>query len=118
MATELVGWISATILLLTLARQVYTQWRERSAVGISRWLFVGQVAASIGFLIYSWLVENWVFVVTNALILVTAIVGEVVVLQNRKRDNNGGGDGRFNGKTRVVRLSRREFRAGRSGHRR
>jgi uncharacterized protein with PQ loop repeat len=117
MGTEIVGWVSAAILLLTLARQVYAQWRERSAVGVSRWLFIGQFAASVGFIIYSALLENWVFVVTNALILLTAIIGEIVVLQNRKRDN-GGGNGRHGGPTRVVRLSRREFRAGRSGYRR
>ena len=115
MATELVGWLSAAILLCTLIRQVYTQWRAGSAGGVSRWLFVGQVCASIGFIVYSALVKNWVFVVTNALILVTAIVGEIVVLQNRRRDHNGDGSG---GNNRVVRVSRREFRFGRNGHRR
>jgi MtN3 and saliva related transmembrane protein len=116
MATELVGWISATILLLTLARQVYTQYRERSAIGISKWLFAGQMAASVGFIVYSMLVENWVFVVTNIFILLTALVGQAVVLRNRRRDKGGGnGDGDKN--DRVVRVSRKQFRAGRTGHR-
>ena len=82
--TESIGWGAAAILLLTLGRQVYTQWRDRSSKGISRWLFVGQCAASIGFVIYSWLLHNWVFVVTNALILATAIVGEAIYLRNRR----------------------------------
>ena len=81
--TELIGWAAAAILLLTLGRQVYTQWRDRTSTGVSRWLFVGQCAASVGFVVYSWLLDNWVFVVTNALILVTAIVGEVIYLRNR-----------------------------------
>jgi type IV secretory pathway TrbD component len=51
---------------------------------VSRWLFVGQCAASVGFVLYSWLLGNWVFVVTNALILLTAVVGEVVYLRNRR----------------------------------
>jgi len=84
-ATDLIGWAAATILLATLARQVYTQWRDRTATGVSRWLFVGQCAASVGFVIYSWLVGSWVFVVTNALILVTAVVGEFIYLRNRRR---------------------------------
>jgi uncharacterized protein with PQ loop repeat len=63
--TELIGWSAAAILLLTLARQVYTQWRDHTSKGVSRWLFVGQCAASTGFIVYSWLVSNWVFVVTN-----------------------------------------------------
>ena len=76
---------AATILLLTLARQVYSQWRDRTSKGVSRWLFVGQCAASAGFIVYSWLLQNWVFVVTNVLILVTAVTGEVIYLRNRRR---------------------------------
>ena len=36
----------ATILLLTIGRQVYTQWRDGTSQGVSKWLFVGQLAAS------------------------------------------------------------------------
>ncbi|HVL58515.1 MAG TPA: hypothetical protein VM491_18595 [Burkholderiaceae bacterium] len=83
--SEWIGWSSATILLLTLSRQVYTQWRTQDTRGVSRWLFVGQTAASTGFLTYSWLLANWVFVVTNALILLTAVVGQIVFWHNRRR---------------------------------
>ena len=83
-ATDLIGWTAAAILLLTLGRQVYTQWRDRTSKGVSRWLFVGQCAASITFIIYSWLLHNWVFVVTNALILLTALIGELIYLRNRR----------------------------------
>ena len=76
--------MAAAILLLTLGRQVYTQWRDRTSTGVSRWLFVGQCAASIAFVVYSWLLHNWVFVVTNALILLTAVVGEIIYLRNRR----------------------------------
>jgi uncharacterized protein with PQ loop repeat len=80
----LIGWAAAAILLLTLGRQVYTQWRDRTSKGVSRWLFIGQCAASAGFILYSWLLKNWVFVVTNALILLTAVIGEVIFLRNRR----------------------------------
>jgi uncharacterized protein with PQ loop repeat len=83
-ATDLIGWAAAAILLATLARQVYTQWRDRTSKGVSRWLFVGQCAASVGFVVYSWLLGSWVFVVTNALILVTAVAGELIYLRNRR----------------------------------
>lgn len=85
MLVEMVGWLSAVVLLATLGRQVYTQWKSRSVRGVSRWLFVGQLCASLGFVIYSWLLHNWVFVVTNALILTTAILGEWIYLHNRRR---------------------------------
>ncbi len=83
--TELVGWLSSAVLLVTLVHQVLKQWREGSSEGVSRWLFIGQVAASTGFTIYSALVGNWVFVVTNFLILCDAVVGLVIVLHHRRR---------------------------------
>ena len=82
--TDLIGWAAATILLLTLGRQVYTQWRDSTSKGVSKWLFVGQCAASAGFIVYSWLLQNWVFVVTNVLILITAVTGEIIYLRNRR----------------------------------
>jgi len=82
---DLIGWSASAILLATLARQTWRQWREPDPRGVSRWLFVGQIAASLGFIAYSWLLRNWVFIVTNLLILVTAIVGEVVLWRARRR---------------------------------
>jgi uncharacterized protein with PQ loop repeat len=85
--TELLGWASSAVLLATLARQVRKQWREGKAEGVSRWLFVGQTTASVGFTAYSVLLGNWVFAVTNALILLNAIAGLVIYrrLQRRPR---------------------------------
>lgn len=84
MATELVGWFSACILMLTISRQVYKQWRTRDCTGVSSWLFVGQTAASTGFVIYSFLLSNWVFVLTNSFILLTAIVGQCIYARNKR----------------------------------
>lgn len=82
--TEIVGWLSSGILLLTLISQVQKQARSESAEGVSWWLFVGQIAASCGFLVYSVLVGNHVFIVTNSLILVTAIIGQIIFLMKKK----------------------------------
>ena len=87
--TEAVGWVSSLILVLTIAKQVYKQWREGSSEGVSKWLFVGQMAASLGFTIYSWLVSNWVFVVTNAVMLVNGLAGLLIVLHHRRRERAG-----------------------------
>lgn len=81
-----IGWTSSGILLATLVRQVYVQFRERSTQGVSGWLFVGQLTASTGFLLYSLLVDNWVFVFTNAALLVTALVGQVIYRRNARRE--------------------------------
>ncbi|MEJ7849042.1 MAG: SemiSWEET family transporter [Pyrinomonadaceae bacterium] len=73
--TEIIGWASSLILLGTLVKQVYKQWKEGTGDGISKWLFVGQVLASIGFTIYSYLVGNWVFTVTNGILTINNFVG-------------------------------------------
>ena len=73
------------ILLATLIRQVYVQWRSGSVGGLSKWLFIGQIAASVGFAVYSWLLNNWVFTVSNVAILAVAVVGELLYARNRRR---------------------------------
>lgn len=79
MSPDLIGWLASGVLVLTLSRQIYTQWKEPSAKGVSHWLFAGQIASSVGFIAYSWMLDNWVFIITNSLILLTAIVGQVVM---------------------------------------
>ncbi len=88
--TEAVGWVSSFILVLTIGKQVYKQWKEGSSENVSRWLFVGQMAASLGFLVYSVLQKNTVFIVTNALMLVNALLGLGIVLYHRRREAKGG----------------------------
>lgn len=85
MGADMVGWASAFILVLTISRQVYSQWRSGSVEGVSKWLFIGQISASVGFTIYSYLVDNWVFVFANFFILLTALVGQFVYLRNKRR---------------------------------
>jgi MtN3 and saliva related transmembrane protein len=94
MGSEALGWVSSGILVLTIAKQVYKQWREGSSEGVSKWLFVGQMAASLGFTIYSWLVSNWVFVVTNALMLCNGLLGLLIVIHHRRRERSRGGAAR------------------------
>ena len=84
--TDALGWASSFILLMTLFHQVRKQWREGSSEGVSVWLFAGQIAASIGFTIYSVLVDNWVFVVTNSLLIVNAVAGWLIVMKHRRAE--------------------------------
>ena len=87
--TEVIGWFSSVVLLLTIGQQVHKQWKTGSSEGVSKWLFIGQMTASVGFTVYSWLVHNWVFVVTNALMLVNALVGYAIVMRHRRRKRSG-----------------------------
>lgn len=85
MMIECLGWGSSLILLATLVRQVYTQWRSGATAGLSKWLFVGQCTASVGYTVYSFMLHNWVYVSSNLAILVTAVVGEGLYLRNKRR---------------------------------
>ncbi|KAF1041289.1 MAG: hypothetical protein GAK35_03413 [Herbaspirillum frisingense] len=82
--TDLIGWGATLILLLTISSQVYEQWRTHSTKGVSHWLFAGQLAASTGFVIYSVLQGDWVFVVSNVFLLLTALLGQVLYLRNKR----------------------------------
>ena len=92
MLVEAVGWVSSFILVLTIAKQVYKQWQEGTSEGVSKWLFVGQISASLGFTAYSLLVRNWVFVVTNSLMLLNGLLGLVIVFYHRRRKRREGPD--------------------------
>ena len=83
--TEFIGWISSLILVVTIGKQVYKQWKEGKSEGVSKWLFVGQIAASVGFVIYSYLVWNPVFIFTNSLMVVNDVAGLAINLYLRQR---------------------------------
>lgn len=83
-AVDIIGWVSSIILVLTLGKQVRKLWQTRDSGGVSTWLFVGQLAASVGFSTYSFLLENWVFLTTNLLLVINALLGQWVTLRNRR----------------------------------
>jgi len=75
---ELLGWASSAMLLATLIKQVHKQWTSRTSEGLSKWLFVGQLGASVGFTIYSFMTGSIVFGVTNAILTVNSVVGIIL----------------------------------------
>lgn len=85
--TEIIGWASSLILLATLIKQVYKQWADGTGDGISKWLFVGQLAASVGFTIYSYLVGSWVFMFTNLLLTINNVIGIFLFFYFKKRQS-------------------------------
>jgi uncharacterized protein with PQ loop repeat len=88
---DAIGWASSLVLVLTIAKQVYKQWKTGTSEGVSIWLFIGQVTASVGFTVYSWFVRNWVFVVTNAFMVLNALAGFAIVIRHRRREARGHG---------------------------
>lgn len=80
----LIGWTASLVLALTVGSQVLKQWRERQCEGVSRLLFAGQSLASLLFLVYAWRGDNAVFIVSNAFLLLMGLVGQAVLMRNRR----------------------------------
>ena len=82
---DLLGWAATAVLIATLWRQIWKQWTAEDAQAVSTWLFVGQITASVLFIAYSAATGSSVFVVTNSLILLTAIAGQCLAWIKRRR---------------------------------
>ena len=77
------GWGASGVLVVTILTQIYRQWQQGSSKGVSKWLFIGQMAASAGFLLYSWLIHDIVFLFTNAVMVMSAAAGLGIVFWHR-----------------------------------
>jgi MtN3 and saliva related transmembrane protein len=82
---DIVGWLSSFILLLTLCEQIHKQWAIGNSDGVSKWLYIGQMAANIGFIVYSAWLGNTVFLITNALLLLSSTTGLAIVIYHHRR---------------------------------
>ena len=82
---DLIGWLASAILLATLVRQIVKQVKDASPDGVSIWLFIGQATASALFVVYSIMVGNWVFIVTNSCLLITAIAGQWITRRSVRK---------------------------------
>jgi MtN3 and saliva related transmembrane protein len=90
MSRDLIGWASSFVLLLTLATQTWKQYKSGSTRGVSKWLYIGEMVAAGGFVAYSVLLRNPVYVVSNALGVVTSLCGLVIFARNRQREEREG----------------------------
>ncbi len=84
---ETIGWTSSLILLMTLIKQVHKQWKDGTSEGISKWLFIGQLTASIGFTVYSISTGSWIFAFTNGALTINNIIGIWLYYKFKNADN-------------------------------
>ena len=82
---QAIGWAASAVLVGMLAAQIGRQWRQGTSQGVSRWLFVGQLIASSLFTVYSVLVRDLVFIVTNGAMALGAAVGLALVVWHRRQ---------------------------------
>ena len=83
---EAIGWAASGVLILTIGRQLYSQWKAGSSKGVSKWLFIGQFTANAAFAVYSVLSKNVVFIFTNCVMAVAALTGLSIVLWHRRKN--------------------------------
>lgn len=111
---EWLGWLAASILLVTMFAQVRKNWRERKLKGVNPLLYYGQALASLLFAVYSLTISSWVFAVTNTLGLVAAAIGIYLVHQCRKPDAAPAGEG-GDDRGALIMQSRRDLQSSRIG---
>jgi uncharacterized protein with PQ loop repeat len=87
---DAIGWASSIVLVLTISTQIAKQWRDRTSAGVSTWLFVGQLAASVGFTIYSLMLRNWVFAVTNGVMVLNGLIGYGITVRHKRARGSSG----------------------------
>jgi MtN3 and saliva related transmembrane protein len=85
---DVIGWLSSLVLFLTLSKQIYKQWSDHTSAGVSKWLYIGQMVAEAGFVIYSLQVHSWPFVVTNGVLFCTNAVGLAIVYKHRSKNQS------------------------------
>lgn len=85
MHPDIFGWAATAVLMARLIRQMVKQWQAPHPEAVSKWLFLGQMTASILFTVYSALLGSTVFVVTNVLLLFSGVVGQVMASCRRHR---------------------------------
>ena len=78
-----IGWAAVAALFVTMSSQAWKQWRDCVKHGISKFFFLGQVAASTLFLAYSVVMGDKVFIVGNTLVLMAAVSGGGILWWNR-----------------------------------
>jgi MtN3 and saliva related transmembrane protein len=88
---DAIGWASSVILVMMIATQIHKQWKSGTSEGVSTWLFIGQLVASTGFTIYSLLLHNWVFSVTNGIMLLSGLVGWAITVRQKRKGKGRGG---------------------------
>jgi MtN3 and saliva related transmembrane protein len=68
--TEILGYSAGAVTTLTFLPQVIKTWKERSAKDISLLMFIIAVTNEIMWVWYGVLLNNWVIILTNSIILV------------------------------------------------
>ena len=71
--TEILGYAAGAITSLTFLPQVIKTWKQKSAKDVSLMMFVIAAINEIMWVVYGALLDNWVIILTNAIVLAMSL---------------------------------------------
>lgn len=80
-----IGWFSSTVVFVTQIIQLREQVKKGSK-GVSKWMFVGNVIATSGFVVYSYLQNDTIFLTANSIILCGHITGMILTFWQKSHE--------------------------------
>jgi len=71
--TDILGYAAGAITSLTFLPQVIKTWKERSAKDVSLLMFIIAAINEVMWIIYGVLLDNWVIILTNSIVLAMSL---------------------------------------------
>jgi len=71
--TEILGYAAGAITSLTFLPQVIKTWKQKSAKDVSLMMFIIAAINEIMWVVYGALLDNWVIILTNAIVLAMSL---------------------------------------------
>lgn len=69
-AADILGYAAGALTAFTFLPQVLKTWKEKSAKDVSLYMFIIAFVNEIMWLVYGVMINNWVIILTNAVMLV------------------------------------------------
>ncbi|HNR15912.1 MAG TPA: SemiSWEET transporter [Chitinophagaceae bacterium] len=69
-AADMLGYAAGALTAFTFLPQVLKTWKEKSAKDVSLYMFIIAFVNEIMWLVYGVMINNWVIILTNAVMLV------------------------------------------------
>jgi MtN3 and saliva related transmembrane protein len=71
---DILGYAAGAITSLTFLPQVIKTWKDRSAKDVSLMMFIIAAINEVMWIVYGALLDNWVIIVTNAIVLAMSLI--------------------------------------------
>lgn len=71
--TDILGYAAGAITSLTFLPQVIKTWKDKSAKDVSLLMFIIAAVNEVMWIVYGALLDNWVIILTNAIVLAMSL---------------------------------------------